>query len=231
MNLKNNQFNFTNSNTNPKNDSMEDIFGIQAVMAPEGNYAVADPFLVQHYQFLQDRKLFLFDEINEGTQMVIKQLLYWMMEDEKNNIPVEERKPIFLYLLSYGGDAAIALSLVDIMKLCKSKIYTINLGICASAAFLIWISGTKGCRYALKNSWGLCHQGSGGAQGTAEMVVSQTKNYQRILENIKNIVIENTNIDIKLYNRNKNKEWYVYPNQYVELGCCDYIVDNIDQIT
>lgn len=219
------------NNTNkPKNDVMEDVFGIQAVMAPEGNYSVADPNLVQHYQFLKDRKIFLFDEIDDGTMMVIKQLMYWMMEDEKNNIPVEDRKPIYLYLLNYGGDASIALALCDVMKLCKSKIYTINLGVCASAAFLIWINGTKGCRYALKRSWSLCHQGQGGSQGTAEMVMAQTKNYQRILDNIKDIVLENTKIDQKLYNRNKSKEWYIYPDQYLELACCDYIVDDITQI-
>lgn len=217
------------NNKRIKNEDLLGLFDIQSV-GPEGNLQLADPVLVNYYKGQKERKLFITQDIDDSIINFTQSLILWNAEDEYNNIPIENRKPVIIYLLSYGGQLDQIMTLIDIIKISKMTIKIINLGVAASAGCLLLMSGTKGYRYTLRNSWGLIHQGQGGAGGTAEAVIAQTQNYKRILETVKNHILENTNIDLKTYNKYKTKEWYVYPNDMLKYGIVDKIVDDISEI-
>ena len=221
--MKNNK-----SNVKPTNLDL-DVFSIEE-LPPEGNLQLPTPELVTKYKFLKDRRLFITQDIDDSIMEFTKNLIMWNMEDEQNNIPIEDRKPVYIYILSYGGQLDQIMTLIDVINLSKMKIKTINLGVCASAGCLLLMSGTKGERYAVKNSWGLVHQGSGGASGTASMVEAQTQNYKKILEMVKKLILEKTNITPTQYSKKKLQEWYVYGEDMIKLGIVDHIVDDITQI-
>lgn len=212
-----------------KNDGLMELL-LPENIGPEANLQLASPDLYTFWKFSQDRKLFITQDIDDSIMLYTQMILMWEAEDEKANIPVEERKPITIYILSYGGQIDQIMALIDTIKLCKTIVKTVNLGVCASAGCLLLMSGTKGYRYTMKHSWGLVHQGQGGSQGTAEQVVAQTKNYQKILEQMKEHILECTNITAQRYSRSKNREWYVYPSDMIELGIVDHICDNISDI-
>lgn len=212
-----------------KNDSIMDLFMVDE-LGPEANMQLANPDLYNYWKFYQDRKLFITQDIDDSVMQFTEAILNWNSDDEKNKIPVEERKPITIYILSYGGQLDQIMALIDVIKVSKTIVRTVNLGVAASAGCLLLMSGTKGYRYTMKNSWGLIHQGQGGAGGTAEQVFAQTQNYKRIVESMKNLILENTNIDIKTYNKYKTKEFYVYPEDMIKYGVVDHICDNISDI-
>ena len=95
-----------------------------------------------------DRKVYLDNEINNKVLSIQRLLLRWNKEDM--GIPREERKPIRIYIMSYGGELDYMWSLVDSIALSATPVYTINMGIAASAASLIFIAGHQ--RYMLQTA-------------------------------------------------------------------------------
>jgi ATP-dependent Clp protease protease subunit len=63
-----------------------------------------------------------------------------------------------LYINSTGGDLYQAFALIDVIKQSRHTISTVALGACMSAAFLIFAAGSKGQRFASKNTSFMCHQ-------------------------------------------------------------------------
>lgn len=155
-----------------------------------------------------------------------KQILEWNKEDKGK--PVEERKPIKLLIYCFGGDLEATLSLISIMNISKTPIYTYNMGVAYSGAFMTLVNGHK--RFTLKNSTGLFHEGSAHIQGNAEDVRSAQGNYERQLKVVKENIVERTKIDLKTLQKYKDKQWYIPSAQLLELGVVDEIITDIDEI-
>lgn len=83
----------------------------------------------------------------------------------------------------------------------KTPIRTINMGVAMSAGLLILLAGHE--RYAMKYSTAMIHRGSGGAQGTYEQMEEQQKNYKKLIDTMRDYILERTNIDTKLFNKQK----------------------------
>lgn len=155
-----------------------------------------------------------------------KQIIEWNREDAGK--PVEERKPIKLLLYCFGGDLDATLSLVSVMNISKTPVYTYNMGVAYSGGFLILINGHK--RFALPYSTGLFHEGSAGFEGSAEEIRSTQSNYERLLKLIKENISSRSNINVKTLNKYKNKEWYISAKELLEYGVVDEIISDVDKI-
>ena len=108
---------------------------------------------------LKDRIIFISGEINNNlANLVISELLYL------DSIGHED---ISIYINSIGGEVSSGLAIYDTMNFIKSDVKTISVGMSASMGAFILSSGTKGKRYALKNSEIMIHQVLGGMQGKA----------------------------------------------------------------
>ena len=182
---------------------------------------------------LKERTIWIDLEINIERNSIAptildieKQILEWNKEDKGK--PVEERRPIKLLIYCFGGDLEATLSLISIMNISKTPIYTYNMGVAYSGAFMTLVNGHK--RFALKNSTGLFHEGSAHIQGNAEDVRSAQSNYERQLKVIKENIIARTKIDLKTLQKYKDKQWYIPSSQLLELGVVDAIVEDIDEI-
>lgn len=190
------------------------------------NLQLPSPELLTYYRNLEDRVIWIDYSVDETILEVSKLIMRFNKEDK--DIPVEQRKPIKLLLYSYGGDGQACFSLLDIIALSKTPIYTINMGVAMSAGLLILLAGHK--RFCLKTSTALAHSGSGGASGTFEQTEAQMKDYKRFVDTMRNYIIEQTNIDTKTLNKYKNKEWYLYAEDQVKYGIVNKIIDDIDEI-
>ena len=199
-----------------------------AVMLPQNieNLQLPAPELVTHYKNDNKRTFWLEAEIGDGLFEYSKQILRFNQEDK--DIPVEERKPIKFFIDSPGGDLETMLAFIGLVGISKTPIWMINAGIAYSAAGLILMSGHK--RFALPNSQCLIHTGSGQLGGTFDQTTEQMKNYKQMVEKMKNFIISHTNIDQKLFNKNKSKDWFITTEEQLELGIVDKIVDDLDEI-
>lgn len=188
-----------------------------------------DPDLYMYYKGLCDRIIWLDDTVSELTALPItRMILQWNKQDELNKIPVEERKPIKIFIYTCGGGVEEIFHIADVIDLSKTPVYTYNMGIALSAGLDILISGHK--RFALKNSKSLYHSGSAGIQGTAEQVQSQTAQYSKQLEVLNNRVLERTKISKDLLKKKKKTEWYIMGQEQAELGIVDEIITDISDL-
>lgn len=204
---------------------MEDLLKI-AIPKDLENIQLPSPELLTYYRNLEDRVIWIDYGVDETILEVSRLIMYFNKIDK--DTPVEERKPIKLLLYSYGGDGAACFSLLDVIALSKTPVYTVNMGISMSAGLLILLAGHK--RYCLKNSTALAHSGSGGACGTYEQTEAQMKDYKRFVETMRSYILDRTNIDTKTWNKYKNKEWYLYSEDQVNYHIVDKIVEDIDEI-
>lgn len=201
---------------------------LMSVLIPNNleNMQLPSPELLNYYRDLEDRVIWLNQDVDESVLEISKLIMRFNKEDK--DIPVENRKPIKLLIYSYGGDGAACFSLLDVIALSKTPVYTVNMGIAMSAGFLLLLAGHK--RFCLKDSTALAHSGSGGVSGSFEQTEAQMKDYKRFVETMRNYILERTKIDTKTFNKYKSKEWYLYSKEQIDYGVCDKIIDDIDEI-
>ena len=99
-------------------------------------------------KFLNTRQIILSGEVNkELAEKVIRQLL--ILESDSAS------KPIYVYIDSPGGDVDAGFAIFDMIRFIKPPVYTIGMGLVASAGALILLSinrypASKGLRRILK---------------------------------------------------------------------------------
>lgn len=204
----------------------EDIQVLDIVIPAEADVKLPSPDLVNYYKDYDNRNISIDFEIDDSLFEVTKQIMEYNRKDK--DIPIEKRKPINVYIMSYGGDLYQAYALISTMLTSKTPINTINMGVAMSAGLLILLAGHK--RYAMKYSTAMIHQGSGGAQGTFSEMEEQQKNYRKLIDSMRDYILERTKIDTKLFNKNKSKDWFLTDKEQVELGIVDEIVTDLDFI-
>ena len=98
---------------------------------------------------IEERRLFINENIDsEIVDTIVYHILRYNREDK--DIPIENRKPILLYINSNGGSVPDGYALIDAIMISKTPVYTINQGYCYSMGFLIYIAGKR--RFAMPNS-------------------------------------------------------------------------------
>ena len=181
-----------------------------------------------NWKMYNDRRIWMDDEINLNVLDYERLILQFNIDDEKNNIPVDQRKPIWIYLMNYGGSADLTWSLVDLIISSKTPIYTVNMGVCASAASIIFITGHK--RYMMPGATVLIHEGEGQFNGDATKVFDNVEAYKKMIKRMNEYIISKTKISKQMMSRKKNNDWIIEAKECKEYGVCDTIVSTITEI-
>lgn len=153
------------------------------------------------------REIYIYD-ITAGTGATIDGYIrFWNSYDEKHNIPVPQRKPIKIFIDSCGGSLTDTFTMIDAIKMSKTPVWTIAVGCTYSGGFFTFISGHK--RIAYPHASFLFHEGSTSTGGTSSQFENYTAFYKKQLEQLKNIVLKNTNISEDEYKEiRKDDVWY-----------------------
>ena len=212
-----------------KNDALDDLFSLEE-LGPEANLQLPDPSLVQKFRALKNRSLWITKDIDETLFQEMQQIIQWNKEDADKGIPIEDRKKIFIYVHSYGGDLYSAMGFLSVMKLSKTPIVTVNLACAMSCGAMILINGHKGHRYCLKNSTALLHSGSAMQRGDFNAVQQQNQQYKNLISRVHNNIIENTTISKATLTKKLKTDWYLDDTLQLQYSLVDHIVDDILQI-
>ena len=182
---------------------------------------------VLEWKEIKDRRLVINELVTDAFLFYSQLIIQWNKEDKDNNLAVEERKPIKILLNTIGGDLDACQSFYNVIQISKTPVYIYNMGICASAGALIFLSGHK--RYALKGSKFLIHEGEVGLQGQTTKVLENLEQCKKTEKELEEYIVSKTKIDKKMYNKNKKKEWWI-SNEAVELGIADAIIEDIEEL-
>jgi len=91
-------------------------------------------------------------------------------------------------------------------------------------AFLL-AAGTKGKRYASKNSQIMIHQVLGGARGQATDILIEAKQIQRVKDRLNVILAENTGHTKEEIEEATERNNWMFAEEAVEYGLIDYTIE------
>ena len=176
-------------------------------------------FMLDIYtKLLNDRIVFLNDEIDNYTSELIKnQLLYLEQLDHK--------KDIKMYINSPGGSVYDGLGILDTMDFIRPDIITINTGLAASMAAVILCSGTKGKRKSLKRSRTMIHQPIGyTGYAQASDIEIDAKEINSLKRELYEIISENTGQKFEKVEKDSDRDYWMTSEEAKSYGIIDEIV-------
>jgi len=168
-------------------------------------------------RLLRDHIIFLGGPIDDYTaNLVIAQLLFLQSEDPK--------KDISLYINSPGGSVSATLAMIDTINHIKNDVSTVCVGMAASGGAWLLSAGTKGKRFALKNSEVMIHQPLGGAQGQASDIEITAQHIIKIRERLAKLMSENTGQKIDRVKKDIDRDFFMGADEAKKYGLIDKVI-------
>ena len=133
-------------------------------------------------------------------------------------------KDICLYINSPGGSVTAGMAIYDTMQYISCDVSTICVGMAASMGAFLLSSGTKGKRYALKNSEIMIHQPLGGAQGQASDIAIQANQILKIKRELNEILAANTDQPLSKVERDTDRDNFMSAEEAKEYGLVDNVI-------
>ena len=183
------------------------------------SYCYEDRFQIED---LEERHLYINSGIDEA---VIDSIVYYILRYNRldKGIPREQRKPIILYLNSPGGTITDGFGVIDAVLQSITPVYTVNLAMCYSMGFLIFLAGEK--RFGMPNSTYLCHDGSSFAFDSMSKLKDRMEFETGQMErHTKDYIISRTKITEKTYDEKYRTEWYMYSEEAKNYDIVTHIV-------
>jgi len=169
-------------------------------------------------RLLRERIIFLGEQVtSETANRIVAQLLFLEAEDPD--------KDIYMYINSPGGSVYDGLGIFDTMQHVKPDIHTVCVGLAASMGAFLLAAGTKGKRSSLRHSRIMIHQPLGGARGQASDIRIQADEILFLKERLNTELSERTGKDYDTIKEDTDRDFYMSPNEAVEYGLIDLVLD------
>ena len=168
-------------------------------------------------RLLKERIIFLTGGINEQVSSIVSAQLLFLESQAPD-------KDIFMYINSPGGLVTAGLAMYDTMQFIKCDISTLVIGQACSAGSLLSMAGTKGKRYALKNSRIMIHQPSRGASAQATDILIHAEEITKIKKKLNQMYADHTGQPIDKINDAMERDKFMSPEEALEFGLIDKII-------
>lgn len=175
-------------------------------------------------KLLENHTHFLIGEIEEDN---VNDCIKWITYENLDH----KEKTLTLYINSTGGDLYQAFALIDVIQSSSHPIRVIGIGAVMSAAFMIFASGTKGERYAAKNTSFMCHQFTSGTDAKYHDLKAEMKENEALNTKMVSILKEATGLAPSIVKKKllPASDVYLTSDEMVELGVADFILGEEDE--
>lgn len=188
--------------------------------AKEENEEKKEDFLA--LKILKTRTILLSGEINKAlAEKIIKQLL--LLEAESDD-------PIKVFIDSQGGDADAGFAIFDMLRFVKPTVYTIGMGLVASAGSIILLAANKEHRTGLPNSHYLIHQPLSGMRGVATEIEIHAKEIERMRQKINKLIAEETGQSIDKVEKDTDRDYWMSAEEAADYGLITRIISNREEL-
>lgn len=179
----------------------------------ENKSLVIDPLAGR---MLKTRTILISGEINkELAEKTIRQLL--LLEDMNN-------EPIRIFIDSPGGDADAGYAIFDMIRFIKPQVWTIGMGLVASAAAIIQLASPKERRVGLPNSHYLIHQPLSGIRGVATDIEIHAKELEKLREKINRLIAEETGNPSEQVEKDTDRDYWMSAEEAVNYGLISKVI-------
>jgi ATP-dependent Clp protease protease subunit len=173
-------------------------------------------------RMLKTRTILLSGEINkELAEKTIRQLL--LLEDMNS-------EPIRIFIDSPGGDADAGYAIFDMIRFVKPEVWTVGMGLVASAAAIVQLASPKERRVGLPNSHYLIHQPLSGIRGVATDIEIHDKELEKLREKINRLIAEETGNPAGQVEKDTDRDYWMNATEAVNYGLISRVIINRDEI-
>jgi ATP-dependent Clp protease protease subunit len=173
-------------------------------------------------KMLRTRTILLSGQINKDlAERVVRQLL--LLEDQGTD-------PIKVFIDSPGGDADAGYAILDMMRFIAPDVYTIGMGLVASAGALILLSSPKDRRIGLPNSHYLIHQPLSGMRGVATDIEIHAREIEKMRQRINELISGETGQDLEKVEKDTDRDFWMNAEEAKSYGLISRIVQSRSEL-
>jgi len=181
--------------------------------------AGSDPLLSK---MLKTRTIILSGEINKDlAEKTIKQLL--VLEDTNC-------EPVRIFIDSPGGDADAGYAIFDMIRFIKAPVWTVGMGLVASAAAIIQLASPKERRVGLPNSHYLIHQPLSGIRGVATDIEIHARELDKLRAKINSLISEETGLPSEQVEKDTDRDYWMNAEEAVKYGLISRVITRRDEL-
>lgn len=169
-----------------------------------------------------NREIYLTTITAQTAEAIDRIVRMWNYVDDTEIVEFSKRHPIKIYMNSLGGDFNAMLTIMDVIKMSKTPVQTINIGVVQKEAFFIYAMGHQ--RYAYPRATFLYERDLKHLDNSDEQTDKYVNFYLRQLDEIKDLVIEKTKITENEYNKHLKACWWMSAEDAHKLRVCTEIL-------
>ena len=173
-------------------------------------------------KMLKTRTILLSGEIRKGlAEKTIRQLL--LMEAMSDD-------PVRIFIDSPGGDADAGYAIFDMIRFINPPVWTVGMGLVASAAAIIQLAAPKERRVGLPNSHYLIHQPLSGIRGVATDIEIHARELDKLRAKINRLIAEETGNPVNQVEKDTDRDYWMSAQEAVQYGLISKVISNRDEI-
>lgn len=176
-------------------------------------------------ELFSERVIYLNEDISGYTiDNIVPLIKHINVQDSKENIKLENRKPIELHITSAGGSAYDGWQIVSAIENSVTPVHTYVEGYAMSMALPIYLAGSK--RFLGKYASLLYHELRGQANGTRQEVKRLDREYDRLQKVYDDYIIKHSSITQEVLDSHQEKvsDWYIDAEMAGKYGMYDELV-------
>ena len=188
-------------------------------MEEEAKQTVSDPLALK---MLKTRTILLSGEINKDlAEKMIRHLL--LLEDMGDD-------PIRIFIDSPGGDADAGYAVFDMIRFVKPPVWTVGMGLVASAAAIIQLASPRERRIGLPNSHYLIHQPLSGIRGVATDIEIHARELDKLRAKINRLISEETGVSAEQVEKDTDRDYWMNAEEAVKYGLISRVITSRDEL-
>ena len=173
-------------------------------------------------KMMETRTIILSGEVDKDlAEKVVTQLLL---------LEAAGDEPIKIFIDSPGGDVDAGYAIFDMIRFVKPDVYTIGMGLVASAGALILLAATKERRLGFPNSHYLIHQPLSGIRGVATEIEIHAKELEKLRIKLNHLISEETGQNITKVEKDTDRDFWMNAEESVEYGLISKIITKREEL-
>jgi ATP-dependent Clp protease protease subunit len=181
----------------------------------DGDSKTAGPDLLLA-KMLKTRTILLSGEIKKDlAERTIRQLL--LLEDMGG-------EPIRVFIDSPGGDADAGYAIFDMIRFVRPPVWTVGMGLVASAAAIILLASPKERRVGLPNSHYLIHQPLSGIRGVATDIEIHARELEKLREKINRLIAGETGQSFEQVEKDTDRDYWMNAEEARKYGLITNVI-------
>ncbi len=140
------------------------------------------------------------------------------------------KKPIFVYIDSEGGDIDAGFAIFNMIRFVKPKVFTVGVGLVASAAALIFLAAKLENRFSLPFARYLLHQPLSGFKGVATDIEIYTNELNKVKKELNNIISKETGQKISKIEKDTDRDFWLDSSAAKKYGLVFEVVETKYQL-